>query len=198
MAAEQPAPPEQAPPPPPPGGRSKQFVFLILIVLIGQIGIGYWAVYRLLLPKVRAEEEGAVQERVEELAGAEAQHAEEGGGGHGGEKKEGGHEGGSPNVHGDLLDVGRVTASTIQGGELHYVILTAKIKFDSPEAAQEAGKNLSRVRDIVLHVVSVRPGEELDDVQDQERLREAIKQEVSAKLTKGKAEEVYFTQYVYQ
>ena len=196
MAAEQPAPPEQAPPPPP-GGRSKQFVFLILIVLIGQVGIGYWAVYRLLLPKMKAEEEGVIQEKTEELAGAEEKHGEEGGGGHGGEKKEGG-EGGNPNVHGDLLDVGRVTASTIQGGELHYVILTTKIKFDSPEAAQEAGENLSRVRDIVLHVVSVKPGEELDDVQDQERLREAIKQEVSAKMTKGKAEEVYFTQYVYQ
>lgn len=197
MAAEQPAPPEQAPPPPPSGGRSRQFVFLVLIVLIGQIGIGYWAVYRLLLPKMKAEEEGIVQEKAEEFTGAEETHAEEGGGGRGGEKKEGG-EGGNPNVHGDLLDVGRVTASTIQGGELHYVILTAKIRFDSPEAAQEAGENLSRVRDIVLHVVSVKPGEELDDVQDQERLREAIKQEVSAKITKGKAEEVYFTQYVYQ
>ncbi|MBI2950603.1 hypothetical protein HYY27_00840, partial [bacterium] len=69
MAAEQPAPPEQAPPPPPPGGRSKQFVFLILIVLIGQIGVGYWAVYRLLLPKMKAEEEGVVQEKAEGFAG---------------------------------------------------------------------------------------------------------------------------------
>ena len=195
MAAEQPAPQEQAPPPPP-GGRSKQFIILILVVLIGQIGVGYWAVYRLLLPRMKAEEVGErPSEKAEEVIVPEEK--EGAGGGHGGEKKEGGEKG-SPNVHGDLLDAGRVTVSTVQGGELHYVILTAKIKFDSPETAEEVAKNLSRVRDIIVHVVSVKPGEELDDVQDQERLRETIKQEVSAKLPKGKAEEVYFTQYIYQ
>lgn len=197
MAAEQPAPQEQ-PPPPPPGGRSRQFIILILVVLIGQIGVGYWAVYRLLLPKMKAEEVGERHpEKVEEITEIKGSEGEAGKGGEGGEKKEGGEKG-NPNVHGDLLDVGRVTASTIQGGELHYVILTAKIKFDAPETAEEAARNISRIKDIILHTVSLKPGEELDDVQDQERLREAIKQEVSAKLPKGKAEEVYFTQYIYQ
>jgi flagellar basal body-associated protein FliL len=194
MAAEQPAPQGQ-PSSPPPGGRSKQFIILILVVLVGQIGVGYWAVYRLLLPRMKVEEVG---ERPSEQAEEHVvEEKAEGGGGHGGEKKEGGEKG-SANVHGDLLDAGRVTVSTVQGGELHYVILTAKIKFDSPETAEEAAKNISRIRDIIVHAVSVRPGEELDDVQDQERLRETIKQEVSTKLPRGKVEEVYFTQYVYQ
>lgn len=191
MAQEQPAPPES---PPPPGGRFKQFFILIFIVLIGQVGIGYWVVYHLLLPKLKAEEAGERSEKVEEIIAKEEKGGGEGGGEHGGEKK----EGGSPNVHGDLLDVGQVTASTIQGGELHYVILMAKIKFDANETAEEIGKNVSRVKDMILQTVSRKPGEELDDVQDQERLREEIRQAINAKLAKGKAEEVYFTQYVYQ
>ena len=174
-----------APPPPPAPGRAKHFFILIFIVLIGQVGIGYWAIFHVFVPKMEGEEMGEVSE---EAWGEEG----EGGGGGGGEKEEG-----SENVHGDLLDVGQVTTSTTQGGELHYIILMAKIKFNTHETALVAGKNLARIKDIILYQVSLKPGEELDDVDDQERLREDIREAVNGILTKGRAEEIYFTQYVF-
>ena len=193
MAEEETTEEESSAPPPPAPGRAKHFFILIFIVLIGQVGIGYWAIFHVFVPKMEGEEVGEVSEEAweeeEQSGGGEEGH---GGGGGGGEK-----EAGSENVHGDLLDVGQVTTSTTQGGELHYIILMAKIKFNTHETALVAGKNLARIKDLILYQVSLKPGEELDDVDDQERLREDIREAVNAILTKGRAEEIYFTQYVF-
>ena len=201
MAREQTKTPEQPPPPATPkGSRTKQFLVLVLFVLVGQVAIGYWAVFHVFLPKLTgepSEETGVEAERAAEVE-EEAGGQEGGGEGAEGHGEGGGEEEKNPKVSGDLLDVGDVTTSTTQGGELHYVILNAKIKFNAHETALEAGCNVSRIKDLILRIVSLKPGQDLDDVQDQGRLRDEIREAVNGVLTKGRAEEVYFTQYIYQ
>jgi len=170
-AAEQPAP------------AKKPWLMIGLVALIGVLGGGAGTVF--LLPK-------SAPSAAEAGHGAGAAHES----GDGGEQGEEGGGGGSFADRVVQLDPFVVNVSA--EGYPRYLKVQVAFEMNAPEAKADLEERVAQVRDLTILLLSSKRLADLEDFEGKALLKDDLREQVNALLSKGRVESVLFTEFVVQ
>lgn len=76
--------------------------------------------------------------------------------------------------------------------------VSMELKVEGEQTPEEIDKRKAQIRDIIIILLSGKTYDEVSNREGKDQLRSEIKDTVNAFLTKGKINEVYFTEFIYQ
>ena len=161
------------------------------LFVVGIMAVGLWLVSFLMVGEVDAQEEPAEVEKVEEeqeLAGEEQKPAQ-------GKKKEKKKK----KVKKDVmyhLDPFIVNLARSQGNR--FLKITVSLEISSPEVRSNLEKNVQKISDSIILLLSTKTFEDVYSVQGKFTLKGEITTRVNQFLTVGQVKGAYFTEFLIQ
>jgi len=169
---------------------------ILIVLLLALAGGGYFAYLKFFAappPETPATEEGAAP--AEGAPPAEEHAAEapaEGEGGHGGGE-------GAAKAQEGLVSIPTFVVNLADPGGRRYLKLTLDVEVKGPGAVGEMEKNMSKIRDAILLLLSSKKNEDLNTMEGKISLRREIAERINQSLGgEPKVARVYFTEFVIQ
>ena len=83
-------------------------------------------------------------------------------------------------------------------GGTKFLKVSVSLKMSAPEVHLELRKNILKLRDSILFLLSSKSFEDIDSFQDKSKLKDEITVRVNKFLTTGQVNEAYFTEFIIQ
>jgi flagellar FliL protein len=171
---------------------------VILIVLLAVLGVGGFFGYKFFMAKKGGGEgENATEHKTEEAGGHGEKKAE---GGHGEKKDEKGGEGkgGSTEGGGELVSLPPLLVNLSEPQGRRYLKLGLDIEVKDKITADQLNKNMSKVKDALLLLLSSKSYEDLASIENKILLKKEIVERLTLVLGEQKVLRVYITEIVVQ
>ena len=81
-------------------------------------------------------------------------------------------------------------------GGSRFLKVSISLKMSAPEAHLELRKNILKLRDSILFLLSSKSFEDIDSFQDKSKLEDEIMVRINKFLTAGKVNRAYFTEFI--
>ncbi len=81
---------------------------------------------------------------------------------------------------------------------MSFLRLKFSIQTSSESVSEEIRKKKAELVDLLINILSQKTPQEIDTIGGKEKLKEEIIEKMNQKLTKGKVEAIYFTEFVIQ
>jgi len=170
---------------------------ILVILLLGLGGGGYFAYMKFLAappadaPAEQAPEGEAPPAEAPPAEEHAAPPAEEGGGGHGGE--------GGAAAQENMASIPTFVVNLADAGGRRYLKLTLDVEVKNAAAVAEVQKNMSKIRDAILLLLSSKQRDDLTSMEGKITLRREIAERINQSLGgEPKVVRVYFTEFVIQ
>jgi flagellar FliL protein len=170
---------------------------VILIVLLAVLGVGGFFGYKFFLAKKAGGGENATEQKTEEAGGHGEKKAE---GGHGEKKDEKGGEakGGATEGGGELVSLPPLLVNLSEPQGRRYLKLGLDIEVKDKITADQLNKNMSKVKDALLLLLSSKSYEDLASIENKILLKKEIVERLTLVLGEQKVLRVYITEIVVQ
>lgn len=173
--------PAQAPAPAPAAAAGqKPTLFIILAVVnmlvVGVVGVLLW----------QGKKKEAAEPKLEQVVKGEAEENQS-------------HEAEKKDVVGRVipLETFIVNLAGSKGRKVAKVNMELEIKDGSGNVAEEIDKRKAQVRDIIIIILSSKTFDEVSTREGKDGLRTELKDTINSFLTKGKINNVFFTEFIY-
>lgn len=176
--------------------KKKLFIMIgILVVLLGVLGGGGWFGYKWWMAKKAAGAEG---DNATEQAAPESGHGEKKaeGGGHGEKKDEKGAAGAEGGV--ELVSLPPLLVNLAEPQGRRYLKLGLDVEVKDKVAADALNKNMSKVKDALILLLSSKTYEDLASLESKILLKKEIVERLTLVLGEQKVQRVYITEIVIQ
>jgi len=158
----------------------------IIVVILGILGAGGFFGYKWWMGRSHTADS----------ANATEQKAE---GGHGGEKKDGGKEGeNGAEGAGELVSIPPLLVNLAEPQGRRYLKLALDIELRDKAAAEQLNKNMPKVKDSLLLLLSSKTYEDLGSLENKILLKKEIVERLTLVLGEQKVLRVYITEIVIQ
>lgn len=169
----------------------------ILVVLLGALGGGGWFGYKWWMgKKAAAGDENATEQKAEEGHGEKKDEK----GGHGDEKKGEGDKGAAAGAEGagELVSIPPLLVNLAEPQGRRYLKLALDIEVKDKPAADQLNKNMAKVKDSLLLLLSSKTYEDLGSLENKILLKKEIVERLTLVLGEQKVLRVYITEIVIQ
>lgn len=172
--------------------KKKLFIMIgILVVLLAALGAGGWFGYKWWMGrKAAAAGDSATEQKVDEHGKKDDK------GGHG-EKKD---EKGAPvgEAAGELVSIPPLLVNLAEPQGRRYLKLALDVEVRDKVAADELNKNMAKVKDSLLLLLSSKTYEDLGSLENKILLKKEIVERLTLVLGEQKVQRVYITEIVIQ
>lgn len=170
--------------------KKKLILIILSVVLLGVLGAGGFFGYKWWMGRPAAQADNATEQKTEE--GHDGKAAE---GGEGGAKEEGaagGHSGG------ELVSIPPLLVNLAEPQGRRYLKLALDIEVKDKLAADELNKNMSKVKDSLLLLLSSKTYDDLSTLESKILLKKEIVERLTLVMGEQKVLRVYITEIVIQ
>ncbi|SNR86582.1 flagellar FliL protein [Humidesulfovibrio mexicanus] len=170
--------------------KKKLILIILSVVLLGVLGAGGFFGYKWWMGRPAAQADNATEQKTED--GHDAKAAE---GGEGGAKEEGaagGHSGG------ELVSIPPLLVNLAEPQGRRYLKLALDIEVKDKLAADELNKNMSKVKDSLLLLLSSKTYDDLSTLESKILLKKEIVERLTLVMGEQKVLRVYITEIVIQ
>jgi flagellar FliL protein len=181
--------------------KSKKKLIIIIgisVVLLAVLGAGGFFGYKWWMGKKAAAAAGdnATEQKVEAGAHGEAKPDAKAEGGHGGGKDEKKGEGGAGGA--ELVSIPPLLVNLAEPQGRRYLKLSLDIEVKDKSVADELNKNLPKIKDALILLLSSKTYEDLASIENKILLKKEIVERLTLVLGEQKVSRVYITEIVIQ
>jgi flagellar FliL protein len=102
------------------------------------------------------------------------------------------------NVIGPLYTLDTMIVNLADHGGKRYLRVTMALELSDPEAATTIESRLPQVRDAILMILPTKTYDEVSTTEGKIALRSEVMEKINSLMTKGRVNNIYFTEFVVQ
>ena len=102
------------------------------------------------------------------------------------------------NVMGPLYSLDTMIVNLADHGGKRYLRVTMALELSDPEAATTIESRLPQVRDAILMILPTKTYDEVSTTEGKIALRSEVMEKINSLMTKGRINNIYFTEFVVQ
>lgn len=102
------------------------------------------------------------------------------------------------NVIGPLYSLDTMIVNLADHGGKRYLRVTMALELSDPEAATTIESRLPQVRDAILMILPTKTYDEVSTTEGKIALRSEVMEKINSLMTKGRVNNIYFTEFVVQ
>ncbi len=102
------------------------------------------------------------------------------------------------NVMGPLYSLDTMIVNLADHGGKRYLRVTMALELSDPEAATTIESRLPQVRDAILMILPTKTYDEVGTTEGKIALRSEVMEKINSLMTKGRINNIYFTEFVVQ
>ena len=97
-----------------------------------------------------------------------------------------------------LYDFEALVVNLASSPKISFLRVKFSAQTGSEAVSEEIGKKKAELVDLLINILSQKTSQEIDTIGGKEKLKDEIIEKMNQKLTKGKVEAIYFTEFVIQ